>query len=311
MHRTRNFLVSIALIAAVFSGYWIATREDSRTDDKNSDAPRQKANQYVSAETVGPLARPVAEKDDLDASLNIQDDVTDCLSPEQLDSDPALVEEYARFESLVTSDPVIESYRGLSAAELAGLADQGDSAAMAVLGANSIMRAMKLPVDQAVSHLLLQNPSLELFNFEQPLESETVQHLQEASDWFYSAAVHGRLLALQNVGEITAIIGGTPSELGWISQDEYESLERFERHALDPANVYGALAFEIAPGLIDSPLGAMTAELTPGGDRQQLLLHGLAWQFRRDREAARLPPIDIPTSTAPSLAEIESLMCEP
>ena len=223
-----------------------------------------------------------------------------CVSFDHLAADPVMSAEYERFDSLVTSGPTIESYRGLSAAELAGLADQGDSAAMAVLGAISVMRAMGLPEDEAVPFLLLEGPSVQSLGFERPLEPETEKHLEQARNWYYKAAVHGRLLALQNAGYIVAIVDGTPIELGWIQQDEYDSLASYERQALDPINVYGALAFDIAPELRTSPMGAISFGLTPGGDRQQLVLNDLAWRFRQDREAAGLPPIDLSESSAPS-----------
>jgi len=311
MPRARNVVLSIALIAAVLSGYLLVKRIDSPVLDKDIDNLQRRAlrgNAAVANEAFAPT-NPGEES--MGREFDIDDDAATCLSFAQLESDPVLAAEYARFDTLVTSGPAIESYRGLSATQLAGLANQGDSAAMAVLGAISAMRAMNLPEEQAVAYLLLEGPSLQSFEFQQPLEPEAAKHLEEASDWFYKAAVHGRLLALQNAGEIIAIVGGTPSELGWIPQDEYENMEGFEKHALDPANVYGALAFEIAPELGGGPLGTMLAELTPGGDRQQLLLHELAWRFSQDRDAAGLPPIEIPESTAPSMEEFESRLCEP
>lgn len=125
------------------------------------------------------------------------------------------------------------------------------------------------------------------------------------------SAVHGRMLALQNVGEIIAIAGSSPAELGWIQQEEYESLEGYERHALDPTNVYGALVFEIAPELRSGPLGTMILDLTPGGERQQRVLQELAKQFHQNREAANLSPIVISESTAPSMEELKAIFCEP
>lgn len=72
------------------------------------------------------------------------DEAADCLSPAELDADPVLAAEYARLDAVITSGPTIASYRGLSASQLHGLAVQGDSAAMAVLGAVAVMRAAAL-----------------------------------------------------------------------------------------------------------------------------------------------------------------------
>ena len=170
---------------------------------------------------------------------------------------------------------------------------------------------MKLPEDKAVGYLLLEGPELQAFDFADPLEPEVAEHLEEARAWFYKAAIHGRLLALQNVGEIVASLGASPIDLGWIQQEDYDSLETFEKHALDPANVYAALAFEDAPELRSGPVGAMISGQTPGGGRQQMVLNELAWQFGQEREATGLPPIVISASTAPSMEEFESMLCEP
>ncbi len=311
MLRARNVLVPIVLIATVLIGYLLVKRIDSPVGEKKNDTSHQEATQEFAADATNPPALITSKEDNHNLAPGPQDYAAGCLSFAQLESDPILAEEYARIDLLATSGPTIESYRGLPSAQLGNLAIQGDSAAMAVLGAISVMRAMSLPEENAVAYLLLEVPGVQSFEFEQPLEPETAKHLEEASDWFYEAAVHGRLLALQNAGEIIAVAAGTPIELGWIQQDEYETLEGYEQHALDPTNVYGALAFEIAPELRSGPLGTMIAELTPGGERQQLVLNELAWRFNQDREAAGLPPIEIPESTAPSMEELESMLCEP
>ena len=303
-------ILSISVIAAVATGYWLAKQQDAHVGDQNSGASPRETPQDTGAEAANPLADPDSNGGDIEPLLTMPDDTINCSSVAQIEAERVIAEEFARFDPLVTSGTTIESYRGLSSGQLDDLAMQGDSAAMAVLGAISVMRAMTLPDDQAVPYLLLEEPGLKLYEFPQPLDPDTAMHLEQASDWFYKSAVHGRLLALRDAGEIIAIVGGTPYELGWIPRDEYENLEGFERHALEPANVYGALAFEILPELSGGPLGAMTAEMTPGGDRQQLLLHELAWRFTQDREAAGLPPIEIPESTAPSMEELESLLCE-
>ena len=311
MPRARKLVLSIALIAAVFTGYLLMKRNDSTVDVENNDISNQEATETIVATPTNPRETITSIEHNINPASGAQVDASNCLSQEQLESGPELAAEYARFDSLVTSGPTIESYRGLSSTELAGLANQGDSAAMAVLGAISVMKAMNLSEDRAVAYLLLEGPSLQSFGFEQPLESETAEHLEAASDWFYKAAVHGRLLALQNAGEVIAIVGGSPIQFGWIQPQEYESLASYEQQGLDPTNVYGALAFEIAPELRTGPLGEMISGLTPGGDRQQLVLNELAWRFQEDRKIAGLPPVDISESTAPSLEEIDSMLCDP
>ncbi len=311
MPSARKLAVSIALICAVFTGYLLMKRSDPPVRNQRSESPYQTAAQEAISDAKKPVAQMNSSARTSDPTLQPRNEVSDCIRLTDFESDPVLSAEYARFDSLLTSGPTIESYRGLSSAALAGLADQGDSAAMAVLGAISVIRAMKLPEDKAVGYLLLEGPELQTFDFANPLEPEIAEHLEEARAWFYKAAVHGRLLALQNVGEIVAILGGSPTELGWIQQEDYDSLETFEKHALDPANVYAALAFEVAPELRSGPMGAMISGQTPGGERQQLVLNELAWRFAQEREATGLPPIEISESTAPSMEEYESMLCEP
>jgi hypothetical protein len=280
-------LLSIVLAVTVFAGYLLVKRTDAPVGNNSSETTREGATQESVAESPKSLARMTSNEKVLDPAADHQHTLADCISPAQLASDPVLAEEYARLDSIVTSGPAIQSYRGLSSAQLGDLAIQGDSAAMAVLGAVSVMRARNLPEDKAVAYLLREDPSLWSFSLAQRLEPETVKHLEEARDWFYKSALHGRLLALQNAGEIIGIVAGTPTKLGWIEEDEYESLEGYERHALDPTT------------------------LAPGGERQQAVLDELASQFEKDREAAKLPPIVISASTAPSMEEFESMLCEP
>ena len=306
-----KFVVSIALICAVFASYLLLTRSDPPVHNQRIESPYQSGVQEAIADAKNPIAQMNSSVRPSDPTLHPRNEIADCIRLTDFESNPVLSAEYARFDSLVTSGPTIESYRGLSSAALAGLAGQGDSAAMAVLGAISVVRAMKLPEDKAVGYLLLEGPELQAFDFADPLEPEVAEHLEEARAWFYKAAIHGRLLALQNVGEIVASMGASPIDLGWIQQEDYDSLETFEKHALDPANVYAALAFEVAPELRSGPMGAMISGQTPGGGRQQMVLNELAWRFDQEREATGLPPVEISESTAPSMEEYESMLCEP
>ena len=179
MFRARNLVLSIALIAAVFTGYMLMKWNDSTAGGKNNIS-NQEAAQMTVAKPTNPRKTITSNEDNINPVSGAQVDACNCLSQKQLESGPELAAEYARFDSLVTSGPTIESYRGLSSAELAGLANQGDSAAMAVLGAISVMKAMNLSEDRAVAYLLLEGPRLQSFGFEQPLESETEKDTSSA-----------------------------------------------------------------------------------------------------------------------------------
>lgn len=307
----RNTVIGVMLIVSICIGYWLVKRSSPPVSDERGASSYQVGALEVYPEAEKAPAHVTSTKDDQITALLPQDGVIDCVNPSQLESDPALAEEYARLDRVITSGPTIASYRGISSDQLGHLSVQGDSAAMAVLGAISVMKARRLPEERAVGYLLREDPDVWSFSLERPLEPEVVKHIEDARDWFYKSALHGRLLALENVGEMVEIIAGTPTELGWIEENEYSSLTVREKYALEPTTVYHALVFELAPELLTGPFGAVNAELALGGEIQQAILSELGRQFSEDREAAGLPPIIISESRAMSMEELAAMLCEP
>jgi len=238
------------------------------------------------------------------------DESSTCLTLAQLESHPVLVNDALRFDAVTDSGAPIASYRGLSEKYLEDLAKQGDSAAMLVLGAMSVMRARSWPVQKAVSYLMLDEPELMAFTLTRPFTDEFISHMRQARSWFYKAALHGRVMVLHRVGESLTFEHGGPVALGWISKEEYDSLSNYERTALIPSNVYNVLAFEIAPGLKSGPVGDILSGLMPRTEKQQQIVVELAEQFDRDLRDAGLPRIVVPDSTAPSIDDLLSLVCE-
>lgn len=310
MLRARTVILFTVLIGSIVAGYLLVKRTESPAGDMTDKASHQARTSDVIAEWPE-YSEPAGSDDDLEELLGSQDDALACITPAQLESDPLLAAEYARLDSVITSGPTIASYRGLSSAQLSNLAVQGDSAAMAVLGAVAVMRARNLPETKAVEYLLREDPTVWSFSLERPLEPDVLQHLEAASSWFYKSALHGRVLALQNAGQVIAMVAESPTQLGWIEEDIYEELSGRERYTLDPATVYEALAFELAPQLRSGPFGQANADLTLGGERQRAVLDQLVRQFNDDREAARLPPVELPESQAPSMEELEAMLCKP
>ena len=233
-----------------------------------------------------------------------------CLTLEQLETHPVVTRDGYRYDAVVDSGPVIAAYRGLSEQQLERFATQGDSAAMTVLGAMSVMRARGWPVEKAVSYLMLEDPDLLAFTFPRPLSPEFINHMAQARQWFYKAALHGRVMVLWRVGDSLAIEQGGPVGLGWITKEEYDGLSNQEKIALIPSNVYNVLAFEVAPGLTSGPHGEILAALMPRSGQQLAVVNQLAEQFQRDLEDADLPPILVPESNMPSFDDLQSLLCE-
>ncbi len=235
---------------------------------------------------------------------------TPCLTLEQLETHPVVAEDAYRWDAVTDSGPVIAAYRGLSEQELLDLAAQEDSAAMAVLGAMSIMKARELPVEKAVPYLLFEDKELMALTYKRPFPPGFIGHMKQARQWFYKAALHGRVLALYRVGDSLVFEHGGPVELGWISKEEYDGLSSLEKTALHPANLYNALAFEIAPALKRGPTGEVLSAMLPRTERQGDIVDQLADQFDRDLQDAGLPPVAVPESGAPSFDDLLLLLCD-
>jgi hypothetical protein len=137
--------------------------------------------------------------------------------------------------------PQIEIFRGVSEDSLRSFAAQGDSAAMAVLGARAAMRALELHEQRAVPWLQFEDVNMETMLPGKTFSEPALFELDEAAQWFYRAAMHGRLYALRNYEVIAARHGG-PVGLGWIEDEDFRSLSSRERSALYPSNVHQNVA---------------------------------------------------------------------
>ena len=234
-------------------------------------------------------------------------DTPDCLSLEELE--PAMIRDSYRFEQASAGGSTISAYRGLAMDELHDFANQGDSAAMTVLGAMALVQARGLAADNAVAYLLAE-PGLQPGDVDLPPDAATAALLEESRNWFFRAALHGRVLALYHVGDVLWTQGIGPVELGWISREEHDQLQPTARNVLMPQNVYGKLAFEIAPGLKTGPLGDAMYNLLPETERQQQIVALLKQQFEEALEAAGLPPVSITASTLPATAVLRRSICD-
>lgn len=279
------------------------------------------ATDYESSSRAPQLAATDSEHDDRGggsepkASARSQPDSTggsprSCLTAAQLEGHPLLVEDSYRFDAASDSGPSIASYRGLTEQELLDLATQGDSGAMVVLGAMSVMRAREWPVEQAVSYLMFEDPDLMLYEFSRPLSEKFLGHMARAREWYYKAALHGRVMVLHRVGDSLSFEQGGAVKLGWIDAAEYDGLSSHEKIALIPANVYNVLSFEVAPALKSGPHGKLMADLMPRSERQHAIVDRLAKQFFRDLDDAGLDPVSIPESTAPPIEDLLHLICD-
>ena len=303
-----RILIAVAMIAvAVFFLWRMEPAESPEQVPPNENG----AAGGRSAPDVPVLPLPNATSEKRSEAAGRKDD---CLSPMQIETHPMFMAELERLDPVMDTGPTIASYRSLTSAELEVMAQQKDSAAMAVLGAMSVMRARNLPESNAVSYLLLEDKSLSSVAIERPLPPEVVEHYEEASRWFYRSALHGRLLALRHVGQHSWLMGKGPVEHGWIEKDDYDALSSKEKTAIDPGNIYSSVAYEIAPTLKDGPIGEMLTEISRGvvanTGLRETILTGLVQRFEDDRVNAGLPEIIVSDSAAPSLQEIFAMVCD-
>jgi len=237
-------------------------------------------------------------------------EVENCLSESMLETDPMMMDELERLDPYLVNSGSISLYRDLAESELSHLIAQGDSGAMAVLGAMHVMRARGLSDSDAVPYLLLEEPNLLSYQYKLPHTEEQTRHYELAADWFYKSALHGRLLALINVGNQLVTMGKTPVDLGWISKEDYDDLTRAEKSTFNASSVYQAAAFTIAPQVevgffeeVGLGFGSMFAK------RFASIAKPIATRFRSDRAELGLSPLTVPASTLPSYRELTKLLC--
>lgn len=251
-------------------------------------------------DVASPAVIPAEMPDEEPATENVEPipvDQAACLTLKQFEEVPGLVQDAARMESVAASGAVLDAFRGLDDAALQSYAEQGDSAAMLVMGANAVMRAFGKNQSLAIEWLNHREriSDLDLGNSE--LTPAASLALNDAAYWFYEAASHGRLLALQNYGQVRGRLFGGPVGLGWVGQEEYDALSAGEKTSLVPANLYAQLAYDIAPALREGALGDLT-RMVPESSIQQDVRRNLATEFAETLAASGLPPISVaPTAT--------------
>jgi len=256
------------------------------------------------------------------ASSELESDGSRCIDRERLQSHPMMSEERQRLDRFSTQGATISSYRHLSSSDLLALAEQGDSAAMAVLGAVYEMRARHLPDSKAVPFLKGEATEIvEVYISKQPVFDTESANVEEAARWYYQAALHGRLEALRHFGLMLDYMQKTPVDLGLISKQDLDSAFQsgnivFIGSEIQPENfplistrIYVAAIYAIAPeyelGLVDERDSHGIQEAKGLADVVAPIVH----QYSQDRAELGLPPISVPESGLPSRGELKELLC--
>ena len=238
-------------------------------------------------------------------------DAEGCLTAAQLEVHPSVIQEAREFAEIAANGDVIDAYRGLSLAELQELANQQDSAAMVAMAGHFVVTAFGYSGDRAIDYLQFTDPELvELTRFKRDFPEEQLQSLRQAQHWFYEAALHGRYMALVNYGRMLHITVGTPVDLGWIGQSDYDALPPARRSTLWASNTYYEVIRQLIPGWQDEVVLGLMLSIPPSTERQREIAQPLVAVFEADRKERGIPAPTTRQDSALKLEELMALLCD-
>lgn len=292
----------LALVGALLVGYLALVRPWSRVEPPPDPVATSDDSGVAVATPAAP--RQFAEHDAMPDTI----DEPGCLSVRAFEEHPLVQEDVNRMHTVTAGGPDIDAYRGIDAVSLGSYAEQGDSAAMAVVGARSVLRAFGMSPSRAIEWLNGELLIPELLQDGDPLAADAALKLNDAAYWFYQAALHGRVFALQQYGTVRGRLFGGAVGLGWISAEDFRKLDAPARSLLLPGNVYQRAAFDLVPQLQGGALGII-ASLVPESARQGEIRAVIVADFDRALKDAELPSIDVPETASPGLDTQRSRLC--
>lgn len=244
-----------------------------------------------------------------------------CYTEQQIEMHPSILREVEFVEQVNVYASYAMGYKGNSIEVLESLAEQGDSGAMAVLGAQYLLLAHGLDPDGAAdyldpnSRLARNHPDAEAHSIlllpkKQDYDEEQLALLEEASFWFFESAVHGRYMALELVGSISSRVVGNAVDHGWISASEYESLESRNRNSLFATNVYRYAAQMLVPADKDGTVISLLQLFGAPGGRATEIATRVAASVTDAQQTRGIQPKFVDTSDVLSYEELFELLCE-
>ncbi len=306
MFTTKRIVLTCAFLLAVICAWWMSNR------------PEQIAVS-VPAEQAAEKKKPVVVlgADDDDNSLppersydeTLPTSADNCLTPSQLETHPLVTNELATLEPLIVLGESMEAYRGLSRANLIALANQNDSAAMAVLGAMAVLRGKNTDEAHAVSYLRMRDFRLRSSVMNASPAQNADEEYQRAIDWFYKSAMHGRLFSMGQIGATLDLMESNPIKHGAVTQKELDAMTKEERAYFSMTAVYMEASMHVAGYPTEGILGQFS-KLPVFSEVAMRLSVEIAEQFVADQMQAGLPPVHIPTSTMPPMEEFIEMLCE-
>ena len=243
---------------------------DERTHSNSNEVVR------TSTESVTPV-RPAAPADI--NRTGQQSESTDCPPIPQI--------ELRILSSAGYSTEALEPYSVLDRMTVAEMARQGDTLAMLALAELEVYAARGFGDEAnwtARQNMSSGSPTKLL------AENQQAEKWQAALDWYYRAALEGRVLALIQYGRILTESEATPVELGWILAADYEVMSDLEERALTPAAIYQEAAKRLAPESYDREMRSVDAIVPEHdfSDTHELVIDSVIEQFFRDLDGAGL-----------------------
>jgi hypothetical protein len=288
-------LAALALLALI--GLQRALEEAVR--EREATPPAQENAPAVPEGEAGGDAAKDAEAGK-SSSNTANDDSATCLSYAEARRDPGFRQELLRVRRAGLLNDDLESYRHLDDRALESLADTGDAAAMVVLGQRRLLAGQGRDPDLAVD--LLAMTAIPEHRDPGPIDLDGLDRalLDEAADWFYRAALHGRIYALQGYGHAVAWREGlldAPPRLGWVDEAAWEGMTTKQRQILwNPPNVYAEAVYDLAPALTTGISGVAYEVLLAKTDETQTVRDGIVRRFLTEQQKAGLPALEIPLS---------------
>jgi len=292
MNLTKAVLLLVSLVA-VLIGYRILR--------STPDSPAAVPATVVEPTLSDPVVRTATEVTNIDQSAG-PNETTECLTMDQVREHPIVRQLMNQLDAAASRGADIEIFRGLDESEVLGYAEQGDAAAMVVIGAMLALRAYDADSSKAFDWLT-GDGHLVGVDLEYPMSSEASLALNDAAYWFYQAALNGRLMALQHYGQVRSQLFGGPVGLGWTTREEYDSLDADQKNELMPQNMYHRVATDMIPGS-DEGFIQGSKRLLATGEFADRVRNGLHHEFNMALSDSGLPS---PVTAVADPAEFEKL----
>lgn len=305
----------LALIAVLALGWFLWSRApvenpQTATPPAPIATPAERTDSSAAAERVAAPAN-AAEDNEAVAQAPVAAAPRECWEIENIAEQDLPEHELELVLSVAPMGPDFENYRHLDPASVEAIAAQGDSAAMTLVGLMTMGEVYGADADDVFALIVGDDTSEEIFNSltTPATEPEVVVRYEQASDWFYDAALHGRLGSLVLKGFVDTQLQRTAVDLGWISADAYEQLDSSGRSALQPAVVYLGAVLQLAPGLAVGAFKNPPPVLIEN-DAMVNAVHEIMRQYHQDLANRGLPRPAILDAELPVFSELADSMCD-